>query len=72
MLLATQILTSLDDTKDYFKPILEKHDSFFIGTDIYYSYIVENNLWDLRSKQKTDEGYFKYAPILKKEIEGDF
>ena len=64
MLLATQILTSLDDTKDYFKPILEKHDSFFIGTDIYYSYIVENNLWDLRSKQKTDEGYFKYAKEL--------
>ncbi len=69
MLLATQILTTLDDTKDYFKPIIENHDSFFIGTDIYYSYVVENNLWDLRSKQKTDEGYFKYASELKKGLE---
>ncbi|WP_455542332.1 PEP/pyruvate-binding domain-containing protein [Intestinibacter sp.] len=73
MLLATQILTNSDESKEYFKPILEKHDSFFIGTDIYYSYIVENNLWDLRTKQKTDDGYFKYAPELKKAIEdGDF
>ena len=69
MLVATQILNSSDDAKDYFKPILENHDSFFIGTDIYYSYIVENGLWDLRTKQKTDEGYFKYAPELKKELE---
>lgn len=73
MLLATQILTTLEDSKDFFKPIIENHDSFFIGTDIYYSYIVENGLWDLRTKQKTDEGYFKYAPELKKGLEiGDF
>lgn len=73
MLLATQILTTLEDSKDYFNPIIEKHDSFFIGTDVYYSYIVENGLWDLRTKQKTDEGFFKYAPELKKGIEnGDF
>lgn len=73
MLLATQILKSIDESKDYFLSILENHDSFYIGTDTYYSYIVENGLWDLRTKQKTDEGYFKYAPELKKELEnGDF
>ena len=24
----------------------EPHDSFFIGADVFYSYIVENHLWE--------------------------
>jgi len=27
---------------------LEPQDSYYIGTDIFYSYIVENKLWKLR------------------------
>ena len=69
MLMATAIVSKSEDTKEYFKDILEPHDSFYVGTDVFYSYIVENGLWDLRMKQKTDEGYFKYAPELKKELE---
>lgn len=68
MLLATRILTKVDDCKDYFKPLLEPHDSFYIGADIFYSYIVENDMWDLRINQKTDEGYFKYAPYLQDKL----
>ena len=41
--------------------ILEPHDSFYVGSDLYYTYIVDNGLWDLRIKQRTDEGYFALA-----------
>jgi hypothetical protein len=38
--------------------VLEPHDSFYVGSDLYYTYIVDNNLWDLRIRQRTEEGYF--------------
>ncbi|MED9970510.1 MAG: PEP/pyruvate-binding domain-containing protein [Ruminococcus sp.] len=40
---------------------LEPHDSFYIGSDVYYTYIVDNGFWDMRIRQRTDEGYFKLA-----------
>lgn len=40
---------------------LEPHDSFYVGSDLYYTYIVDNGLWDLRVKQRTPEGYFSLA-----------
>lgn len=52
MLMATAIVSKSEETKEYFKDILEPHDSFYVGTDVFYSYIVENGLWDLRMKQK--------------------
>ncbi|MBE6016738.1 MAG: phosphoenolpyruvate synthase [Lachnospiraceae bacterium] len=42
--------------------VLEPHDSFFIGSDVYYTYIVDNNFWDLRIRQRTEEEYFDLAP----------
>ena len=41
--------------------VLEPHDSFFIGSDIYYTYIVDNEFWDLRIRQRTEEEYFSLA-----------
>lgn len=41
--------------------MLEPHDSFYVGSDLYYTYIVDNNLWDYRVRQRTDEGYFTLA-----------
>ena len=32
-----------------------------MGSDLYYTYIVDNNLWDLRIRQRTEEGYFELA-----------
>jgi hypothetical protein len=29
---------------------LEPHDSFFIGSDVFYTYLVQNRCWDLRRK----------------------
>ncbi len=41
--------------------VLEPHDSFYVGSDVYYTYIVDNGLWDCRVRQRTDEGYFTLA-----------
>lgn len=41
---------------------LEPHDSFYVGSDVFYSYIVDNGFWDLRVRQRTPEGYFSLAP----------
>ena len=40
---------------------LEPHDSFYIGSDVFYTFIVENRFWDLRIKQRSEEGYFSVA-----------
>ncbi len=66
MLVARKILER--DGMNRFAPFLEQHDSFYLGTDVFYSYIVENGWWRLRIKQKTQEGYYKYAPELKEKL----
>lgn len=58
MLLARAIIRNKEpDISD----ILEPHDSFYVGSDVYYTYIVDNCFWDLRIRQRTDEGYFALA-----------
>ncbi|PKM68554.1 MAG: pyruvate kinase [Firmicutes bacterium HGW-Firmicutes-2] len=47
---------------------LEHHDSFYLGSDIFYTYIVQNGWWQLRARQKTLEGYYKYASELKEKL----
>ncbi len=52
---------------------IEPHDSFYIGSDVFYAYIVDNGFWDLRIKQRTEEGYFTLAEeFAKKIMEGRF
>ena len=68
MLLARRIITRSEEDKAYFAPMLESHDSFYLGSDIYYSYIVENGWWQLRTAQKTEEGYFSFASELKDKL----
>ncbi len=48
MLLARAILRRTDAR---WGALLEPHDSFFIGSDIYYSYLVENGCWLNRHRQ---------------------
>ncbi len=40
---------------------LEPHDSFYIGSDVFYTFIVQNDIWDIRIRQRTDEEYFSLA-----------
>ena len=62
MLIARKIL--LEDESANWLEHLERHDSFYIGSDIFQTYIVQNGLWRLRMEQKTREGYFAKAPDL--------
>jgi hypothetical protein len=66
MLLAQKIL-SQDKSFDW-SQYLEPHDSFYIGSDVFYSYIVENGWWKLLMKQKTKEGYFEVAPEMRENL----
>lgn len=65
MLLARKILSK--NIPDWQK-LSEPHDSFYIGSDIFYSYIVENKWWKLRMQQKTEDGYFPIAKILREKM----
>ena len=58
MLLARAIIRNKEED---INEILEPHDSFYVGSDVYYTYIVDNDLWDLRIRQRTEEGYFTLA-----------
>jgi len=44
---------------------IEPHDSFFVGSDVFYTYLVHNRLWRLRIHQRTEDGYYRDAPALK-------
>lgn len=66
MLLAQKIL-SMDSSFDWSRQ-MEPHDSFYVGSDIFYSYIIENGWWKQLMEQKTKEGYFKSAPGMKKNL----
>ena len=58
MLLARAIIRNMEPD---IAAVLEPHDSFYIGSDVYYTYIVDNGFWDIRIRQRTDEGYFALA-----------
>ena len=58
MLLARAIIRN---TAPDIHEVLEPHDSFFVGSDVYYTYIVDNEFWDLRIRQRTEEEYFSLA-----------
>ena len=52
---------------------IEPHDSFYIGSDVFYTYIVDNGFWDLKIKQKEGEGYFALAGAFAERImQGSF
>ena len=65
MLVARKIVeTALPEMSRLFEP----HDSFYVGTDVFYTYIVYNDLWKLRVAQSGD-GFISAAPALKEGIE---
>ncbi len=66
MLIARKILMQ-DQDVDY-KKILEPHDSFYVGSDVFYTYIVKNGLWKLRMEQRKPEKYFSFAQEIKTKL----
>ena len=67
MLLARKMIENL--SHDLYTRI-EPHDSFYIGSDVFYSYIVDNGLWDTKLLQKTEAGYFSEAAAFAEKILG--
>lgn len=66
MLVARSIL--MNDKTLQAKKFFEAHDSFFIGADVFYTYIVENGWWKEHMQQRTPEGYFKAAGVLREKL----
>lgn len=62
-LLLSRKLLAKDADLDW-KQYLEPHDSFYVGSDVFYSYLVNNGCWKLRMEQKTPEGFLSVAPVL--------
>ena len=67
MLLARAIIRNLAPD---INGVLEPHDSFYVGSDVFYTYIVDNDFWDLRIRQRTEEGYFPLAGELAERLKG--
>lgn len=71
MLLARKIL--ITECGSQFDYNIEAHDSFYVGVDVYYTYIVHNNCWFLHMRQKQKENYFRCGEELRDRIlEGKF
>ena len=65
MLLARKICENrITDYLDYEEP----HDSFYVGSDVFYTYIVYNDDWGLRIEQRSGEGYFSKSEDLKNRL----
>ena len=66
MLLARKMLTS--DSSSQWRESLEPHDSWYVGSDIFYSYVVHNGWWRLLMEQKSKEGYFTAGARLREKL----
>jgi pyruvate, water dikinase len=67
MLLARTILLRANQN---WGDLLEAHDSFFIGSDIFYTYLIANQCWwPRRQLQRDKSGTFEQAPTLRERLE---
>jgi len=39
--------------------MLEAHDSFYIGSDVFYTFLIRNGVWWLRQKQRDPENFLE-------------
>lgn len=68
MLTARKIIKDAGGEMADIQTYLEPDDSFYIGADVYYTYIVQNGWWELRLQQKTEEGYFSMAEQFREKL----
>lgn len=70
MLLARNLVKeNIKESREWMEP----HDSFYIGSDVFYTFIVENQCWKLRIRQRTEQGYFEAGKELKEKLlHGEF
>ncbi len=48
--------------------ILEPHDSFYIGSDVFYTFLVRNGVWRLRERQYSRETFLEGADEARERI----
>lgn len=65
MLLARAIL---EKTLPRWRDLFEVHDSFFIGSDVFYTFLVRNGCWWVRQKQKNFEAFLDGAETGRQRI----
>jgi len=65
MLLARAILGKMDKK---LLETLEPHDSFFIGSDVFYTFLVQNGIWWMREQQKKAPGFLEGAEETRNRI----
>ncbi len=58
MLLAQLILRQANPK---WADILESHDSFYVGSDVFYTYIVLNGIWSFRERVRDHQRYLEGA-----------
>lgn len=66
MLVARAILEN--DPEARFGTRLEQHDSYFLGSDLFYTFIIANGWWKLWAEQKSPEGYFTAGASLNRKL----
>lgn len=65
MLLARAILAR---TSTRWQDLLEVHDSFFIGSDVFFSFLVRNGCWWIRQQQMDDSALLQGAQMVRRRI----
>ncbi len=66
MLVARAILEH--DTENRFNASMEQHDSYFLGSDLFYTFIIANGWWKLWAQQKSPESYFTAGASLHRKL----
>jgi hypothetical protein len=65
MLLARNILRHADPQ---WNELLETHDSFYVGSDVFYTFLVENGLWDKGRASRDNENFLDGADRARQHI----
>ena len=65
MLLASAILKKTDSR---WKELLEVHDSFFIASDVFYTFLVQNGCWWFRKNQRDPNTFLQGAERARQRI----
>ncbi len=58
MLIARAMLHNSDP---HYATLLEMHDSFYVGSDVFYTFLVQNRIWKVRRKQRNPETFLEGA-----------
>ncbi len=48
--------------------VLEEHDSFYIGSDVFYTFLVTNGIWWMRQQQRDPEHFLEGAERARRRI----